>query len=106
MYLYIHIHSIDHIHHIHIKNRNKHIPYMRYLPARGHTLRHLLPHGAHRRHGHLHHASGDAQRRRRLGAQRALGSRKGVPLVDGEKMVRYDTCGIYIYICGICDVYV
>lgn len=37
----------------------------------GHAIRHLLPDGAHRRHGHLHHAPRDSHRCGGLGAQRA-----------------------------------
>ena len=44
---------------------------------RGHALRHLLPLGAHRRHGHLHHTPGDAPRRGGLRAQRAVVERHG-----------------------------
>ena len=41
----------------------------------GHPLRHLLPHRAHRRHGHLHHAAGDPHRRGGFGAQCAAAHR-------------------------------
>ena len=57
---------------------------------RGHAIRHLLPDGAHRRHGHLHHAPRDSHRCGGLGAQRALVCAV-VFWGDGE-MVKYMDC--------------